>query len=235
MIFDAAFRAFRQVLSPPFRAVLWKTLALTIGLLVLVWAALTRLFSAWFAGTAAGVQYPWIDAYAVLLAGFGLVIGLAYLLPAVSILVAGFFLDDVAEEVEREDYPMDPPGRALPVSTALIEGARFGLTALGVNLIALLFFFIPIVNIVIFFGANAYLLGREYFTLAASRFRPLPEAREMRRRNGPLVMMAGGLLALLVVVPVLNLLTPLFGTALMVHLHKRLAAREARQGIPAQA
>jgi CysZ protein len=232
MIVDAAFHAFRQVLSPPFRSVLWKSLALTIGLLLLVWAALTKLFSSWFAGTAAVAQYPWIDAYAVLLAGFGLVIGLAYLIPPVSILVAGFFLDDVAEKVERADYPQDEPGRALPVSTALIEAARFGLTALAVNLLALLFFFIPVLNVVIFFGANAYLLGREYFTLAAGRFRPLSEARAMRVRNAPMVLLAGCLLAGMVAVPVLNLLTPLFGTALMVHLHKRLSAREQRAGLP---
>jgi Ca2+-transporting ATPase len=33
-------------------------------------------------------------------------------------------------------------------------------------------------------------------------------------------------------VPVVNLLTPLFGTTLMVHVHKRLAARERAAGPP---
>ncbi|MCX4195960.1 hypothetical protein OMR07_10480, partial [Methylobacterium organophilum] len=36
---------------------------------------------------------------------------------------------------------------------------------------------------------------------------------------------AGCLLAGLMIVPILNLLTPLFGIALMVHLHKRLSRR----------
>ena len=95
--------------------------------------------------------------------------GLAYVLPAVSALVAGYFLDDAAEIVERDDFPGDPRGRAMPLGRALIYGARFALLAIAVNLVALMLFFVPGVNLVAFFGANAYLLGREYFELAAAR------------------------------------------------------------------
>ncbi len=64
-----------------------------------------------------------------------------------------------------------------------------------------------------FFLANTYLLGREYFELAAARFRPLPEAGAMRRHHSATVMLAGALLAGLMVIPVVNLITPLFGIA----------------------
>ena len=47
----------------------------------------------------------------------------------------------------------------------------------------------------------------------------------MRVEHRGTVLLAGAMLAGLVLVPVLNLLTPLFGVALMVHVHKRLAAR----------
>jgi len=47
----------------------------------------------------------------------------------------------------------------------------------------------------------------------------------MRVENRLTVLAAGALMAALLLVPVLNLLTPLFGIALMVHVHKRLAAR----------
>jgi uncharacterized protein involved in cysteine biosynthesis len=39
-----------------------------------------------------------------------------------------------------------------------------------------------------------------------------------------MVFMAGALIAAFVSIPIVNLATPLFGTALMVHLHKRLEA-----------
>lgn len=86
-------------------------------------------------------------------------------------------------------------------------------------------FFVPVIGIAAFFAANAYLLSREYFEMAAARFRPLPEAAEMRRAFSVRTLGAGCLLAALMVVPILNLLTPLFGIALMVHLHKRLGRR----------
>jgi CysZ protein len=225
MLVSCAWRALNQIFSPPFRSVLWKSLALTVVLLAIVWLAITRFFSWWLSGVTAVENHPAIETYAVLLAGVGLVVGLGYLIPAVSMLVASFFLDDVAEKVERTDYPADEPGRALPTGTALAEAAKFALTMLGVNLIALLFVFIPGVNLAAFFIANAYLLGREYFALAAGRFRPLPEVAELRRRHPGTILAAGVLIAAFVVVPVLNLLTPLFGTALMVHLHKQLTTR----------
>jgi CysZ protein len=219
MLVESAAAALRQTFSPPLRAILWKSLGLTVGLLLLVWLGLTRLIQAFQASHHISTQYPILDNLAYYFAGFGLVVVLAYLMPAVSILVAGFFLDDAAEIVERTDFPDEPPGRAMPFGTAL----RFAGVTLLVNLAALVIFFVPVIGIAAFFAANAYLLSREYFEMAAARFRPLPEAAEMRRIFSVRTLGAGCLLAALMVIPILNLLTPLFGIALMVHLHKRLS------------
>lgn len=225
MLLRAALAAWRQVLSRPFRAILWKSIALTLALLGLVWFGLTRLFAAYLKDNPLSAQYPVLDGFAFFLAGAGLFVALAYVLPAVSALVAGFFSDDAAAIVERTDFPGDPPGQALPVGRALLYGLRFAGLSLVVNLAALTLFFIPLVNIAAFFTANAYLLGREYFELAAGRFHPAAEAAEMRAAFRPTVLLAGAMLAGLVLVPVLNLLTPLVGVALMVHLHKGLSGR----------
>jgi CysZ protein len=232
VLIQAAFAAWRQVLSGPLRRILWRSIALTIGLLVLLWFGLTRLFSYYLKGNPLSTDYPILDGFAFFLAGAGLLIALVYILPAVSALVAGFFLDDAAEIVERTDFAGEQPGRALPTGRALLYGLRFAGLALLVNLAALTLFFVPVVNVFAFFAANAYLLGREYFEMAAGRFRPLTEAAEMRREHRPTVLLAGAILAGLVLMPVLNLLTPLFGIALMVHVHKRLSARRLSDGRP---
>jgi uncharacterized protein involved in cysteine biosynthesis len=78
----------------------------------------------------------------------------------------------------------------------------------------------------IFFFATAWLLGREYFELAAMRFHPPAEAKALRKRNGSTVFLAGMFIAAFVSIPVVNLATPLFGMAFMVHMHKRLANGE---------
>jgi CysZ protein len=218
MLLYAAFAAWRQILSRPFRKILWRSLALTVALLALVWFGLTRLFSHYLQGHPLSVDYPILDGFAFFLAGAGLFVALAYVLPAISAVVAGYFLDDAAEIVERTDFPDDPPGRALPLGQALLYGLRFAGLSLLVNLIALMLFFVPVVNVAAFFG-------REYFELAALRFRPAAEAARMRTEFRPTVLLAGAMMAGLVLVPVLNLLTPLFGIALMVHVHKRLSAR----------
>ena len=89
-------------------------------------------------------------------------------------------------------------------------------------LAALVLLFIPGIGFAAWFAANAYLLGREYFELAAMRFRPAPEARAMRRYFAGPVFLAGLIVAGFVAVPVLNLATPLFAAALMARLHMRL-------------
>lgn len=225
MLIQSAFAALRQTFSPPLRAILWKSLGLTLGLLVLVWFGLTRLIQWFQASHHISEAYPFLDSLAYFLAGFGLFVALAYVMPAVSILVAGFFLDDAAEIVERTDFPTEPRGRALPWGTALLYALRFAGLTLLVNIGALIIFFVPVIGIAAFFAANAYLLSREYFEMAAARYRPLAEAAEMRRAHSGTTLAAGCLLAGMMVVPVLNLVTPLFGIALMVHVHKRLAGR----------
>lgn len=226
MLLGAAGQAWRQILSPPFRRILGLSLALTIALLVLVWVTLTQLFSVYLNANTLSGAYPILDTIAFFLAGAGLVVALAYLLPAVSALVAGYFLDDAAERVEAEHYPHDPPGTPLTTGRALLYGLRFAGLSVVVNAAALLLVFIPGVNLVAFFVANGYLLGREYFELAAGRFRPMKEAAALRVAHRGIVFVAGLMIAGLIVVPVLNLLTPLFGVALMVHVHKRLSRRD---------
>ena len=225
MVIRSALAAWRQVFSPALRGILVKSLALTLALLAFIWFALTKLFSTYLEGHSINADYPILDAFAFFLAGAGLFVALAYLLPAVSVLVAGYFLDDAAEVVERTDFPGEAPGQPLALGRALLYGLRFAGLSLLVNLAALILFFVPVVNIAVFFAANSYLLGREYFDLAAGRFMPMPEVTRLRMENRPTVLAGGALLAGLVLVPFLNLLTPLFGVALMVHLHKRLSAR----------
>ena len=230
MLIQTVFAAARDVFSPALRRILWKSIGLTLALLALVWFGLTRLLGSFLSTHDLSASYPILDSVAFFLAGFGLFVGLFYLLPAVSAIVAGYFLDDVAEVVEGKDYPADPPGQALPFGKAIFYGLRFGALSLAVNLVALLLLFVPGINIGVFFAANAYLLSREYFELAAGRFWSPEDVKRLRSEHRGTVLLAGVVLAGLVLVPVLNLITPIFGAAMMVHLHKQLMARRLADG-----
>jgi uncharacterized protein involved in cysteine biosynthesis len=234
MLDDAA-RALSQMLSPPLRAVLWKSIALALALIVVVGIALNRLI-VWFldAGSAAvesglgphahtpATVLAWLLSVA---AGLGIVVGSIFLMPAVTSFVASLFADEIAEEVERENYPADPPGVALPLWLALAEGVRTALLAIVVYIGATVLLLFAGFGAVIFFLATAWLLGRIYFDLAAMRFHAPAEAKALRKHNGGTVYVAGLLIAAFVSVPIINLATPLFAMSLMVHVHKRLNER----------
>lgn len=234
MILDAAFAAAARLPSREFRAVLFKTLGLTALALVGLWFAVAGLFEA-FALPPLQDLMPalpgwagWLGLAAAIIAGLALALGLGLLIAPVTAVIAGFFLDDVAEIVERQDYPDDPPGKALPLATAVLVSAKFLLlVALG-NLLALALLLVPGVNLIAFFVVNGYLLGREFFEFAAMRFRSEAEAKALRRRHGGTVFLAGLVIAAVLSVPLLNLLTPLFAAAMMVHLHKAVSAGERR-------
>ena len=225
MLIQAAMRALAQITAPPFRAIVWKSLGLTLALLALVWLALTRFLNWWLSQGAVVTDHPMIATIAAFMAGAGLFIGLAFLIPPVSILVASFFADDIADRIEREDYPQDQPGKPLPIGRAIFEALKLAALALGVNIIALLLLLVPGINVVAFLLANTFLLGREYFTIAAGRFLSPQEIAAMRSQNSFAVYFAGFMMALLMSIPLVNLFTPVFGTALFVHVYKGLAGR----------
>jgi uncharacterized protein involved in cysteine biosynthesis len=236
MLEDAA-RAISQMLSPPLRAVLWKSIGLALALIVVVAIVLNRLIS-WLLGAGSvavenglgphahmpSTVLGWVLSIA---AGLGIVVGSVMLMPAVTAFVASFFADEIADEVEREHYPADPRGVALPLWVAVIEGGKTALLAVLVYLCALPFLLFAGFGVVIFFLATAWLLGREYFDLAAMRFRPPDEAKAFRKHYAGTVFVGGLLIAAFVSVPIVNLATPLFAMSLMVHVHKRVGRRAA--------
>ena len=231
---DAAVKALSQILSPPMRSILWRSIGLALVLITVLAIGLQRLLS-WFAdlGRSLGSRrcsgpastrsinvLAWIVSIA---AGLGVVFGAVFLMPAITSLVASVFVDEVADHVEREHYPAERPGTALPLGLAMTEGVKTALLTILVYLIALPFVFIAGAGFIAFFIATAWLLGREYFELAAMRFRSPAEAKAMRKQNAAIVFTAGLVIAAFVSIPIVNLATPLFGMAFMVHMHKRLS------------
>ena len=232
MIFTSATQAFSDIFSAPFRAVLWKTLGLTAAVLIGLWFAIGSV-AEWLAVPLLSHLFPqdasWAQEAGTLagfLAGLALAVLLAFLIAPISALIASLFLDDVAEVVERETYPEVPEGRAMAFIPGLLASVKFlGVVLLG-NLLAFALLLIPGINIAAFFLVNGYLLGREYFEFAAMRYRSQAEAKALRARYRTTVFFGGLVVAAFLAVPLLNLLTPLFAAAMMVHLHQRVSKKE---------
>jgi CysZ protein len=218
---DAAFAALSQMFTQPFRKVLYKTLALTAALLAVAFVVLDRFFIQFIA-----LPYGWANILLSVLTGLGLIAALAFIIAPTSFVVAGFFFDDLAEVVERAAQPPGPIGRAPPLTDTIWLAVKFALVAVLVNIIALLLLLVPGLNAVAFFAANAYLFGRGYFELAAFRYLPLASVKRLRQRHALRLFAAGLVISAFVLVPVLNLLTPLFATAFMVRIAKDILRPE---------
>ena len=231
-MFRAAALALSQILAPPMRQVLLKAVGIALLIVVVLGIALHRLFSWLASGTVAwaeagyGSVPPGVWEVLVwvlsIVAGLGIITGAVFLMPAVVAFAGTFFVDEIADHVEREHYPSDPPGRGLPLGLGIVEGLKTALVALAVYVVALPFLLFAGLGLVVMFLAAAYLLSREYFLLAAMRFHPPPVAKELRREHRTQIFMAGLLIAIFVSIPIVNLATPLFATAMMVHMHRKL-------------
>jgi CysZ protein len=231
---DAAIKSLAQMASPPLRAILLKSIGLAIVLLIAIGIGIDRGLMLLVERGGALLEAHVPDAHTpvsilewllALVAGLGVVAGAIFLMPAVTALVASFFVDAIAEQVERTHYPADPVGRALPIGEAILEGVKAALLALLIYLCAVPFLLVAGLGFLIFFIATAYVQGRVYFELAAMRFHPAAEAKRLRRIHQGTVFVAGLFIAAFLSIPVVSLATPLFGTAFMVHIHKRLTRR----------
>lgn len=235
MIIDAALKALKRLFTPEFRVVFWKTLGLTLLLLTGLWISIRQIFLSyawpWMEQLLPGMPAwaGWLGIVAAIAAGLGLALVLALMIAPVTALVAGLFLDDVAEIVEREDYPLEASGTPLPIGRSVIVSLKFLSVVILGNIVALILLFVPGVNLIAFFVINAYLLSREFFEFAAMRHRSEVQAKELRSHYGVTIFLAGLLIAGFMAIPLVNLLTPLFAATMMVHLHKAISQREANR------
>ena len=212
----AAFQAFEDVFSQEFRRVLWKSIGLTIALFIAILISLEVALSMLTA-----VPWPWLETVLAVATGLGVFASLFFLIAPVTAVFAGLFLDEIADVVEKRHYPADPPGKPLSTGKAVFIAIQFGALVLIVNLLLLptLFFGIGAILMTV---ANAYFLGREYFSMIAMRHMPVREANRLRKASMGKIFAAGFIPAGLSMVPVLNILVPLFSTSYFVHIFKRI-------------
>ena len=223
-----AFRlALQQMTSDPaIRRVLWVSFAATI-LLVLTLPAL----AGWGLSFVQIANWSWVDTTIDILGGVAVLALGILLFPAIVGAVAGLFLDDVAQAVEARHYPALPPPRRQRIGEMVWGGIRFFLLLVAVNLVAVgIVLVVPGVNLLVFWLVNGYLLGREYFELVAARHVEPAAARALWRERQGRFVIAGLLLAAIMMVPVVNLVVPVLGAAFVTHVfHRTIGAAAGRR------
>ena len=221
-MFASARKAAAIIADPAFFAVVLKALALTVVL-----------FAILFAGAEYGLHRlpithtPALDAVLAIAASVLLFFLVMFLGAPVAALFASLFLDDIARSVEKRFYPADPPAPGAPFWYSLWLGLRLFLLLLSADALLLpADVLLPGFGNLLSLFANGWFLGREYFELVALRHLPAGRVDAIRRRRSASITGGGLLIALLAAIPLVNLVAPLFGVALMVHEFKRYVHEE---------
>lgn len=156
-----------------------------------------------------------------------------FLFPLLYPVLIGFFDEKIAEIIEREDYPQLPVANP-PFWPTLLNDAIFSLKAVCLNILFLPFWIIPPVGIIVYYLLNGYLLGTQFFRMAAGRRVSEAEAETLRKRAKKEILLGGIAIAFFATVPLLNLAAPLMGVAAMLHLFHSLKGNDKQQVIEAR-
>lgn len=226
MILSAFLKTLSQIGDRRFRKVLFLGITLTVALLVAVFAAFL-----WFLQITVGDQaviplvgeVTWLDDLLSWSSVFVMIVLSVFLMVPVASAITSMFLDEVAQAVEDRHYPHLPPATKVPFGEAVKDTINFLGILLGANILAIILYaMFPPAALFIFWGMNGYLLGMEYFTLAAIRRVGREGAKDLRRRYRGTIWLAGTLMAMPLSLPLVNLVIPILGAATFTHIYHGL-------------
>ncbi|WP_170532977.1 MULTISPECIES: EI24 domain-containing protein [Ruegeria] len=227
MILNAFFAALGQIGDPKFRAVILRGIGLTVALLIAACAG-----AIWLINRLSGdeISLPWIGAVPWLndvlnYSGIFVVLILpVFLMMPVASAITSLFLEEVAQAVEDKHYPTLPAVPGIPFNEGLRDAVSFMGVLVVANLLALILYaMFPPLAPFIFWAMNGFLLGREYFTLAAMRRIGRDGARKLRAKHSATIWLAGTLMAIPLSVPLVNLVIPILGVATFTHIYHKLS------------
>lgn len=227
MVLQALSLGWRDLLRPRIGSLVLAGIGLTLLLFVALQAATFWLIRTFLPGN---LSLPWIGTVdlgnALSWSSLALfpVMGF-FLMAPVAAGFAGLFSERVAEAVETIHYPARR-GHSLDFTDGLLESLALMAAVIGVALLSLILtpFLGPFAPL-LFYAANGWLLGREFFQMAARRHLDEPQATDLRRRHGGRVTAAGALVAIALTVPVVNIAVPLLAAASFTHLFHLLSGK----------
>jgi uncharacterized protein involved in cysteine biosynthesis len=218
-MFTPILRAIGQLGDPRLLGVLLACVALSAlafgGLSAgCAWAAHHYLAdNPWLAG------HPWLQAAVSGVSGLAAVLAAAWLFMPLAITIGGMFQEPVCRAVERRWYPGLAPARGSGVAAQIWDGVVLGLRMIVYSLAGLLVgLLVPGFGLALGVLITGWGLGRGMFASVAFRRMGRAEALSRYQDQRAMVLAQGMMLALLGCVPLLNLLLPILGPAVMVHM-----------------
>jgi len=205
-------RALAQFDDPAFTGVLLRSVGLALLSFVAIGAA-----CAWSVQTLLHAS-GWTGWLVGLLSTTGTALLALWLFLPTAMLIATLYIERIARAVDQRWYPGLPPPNGAALSIQLWDGLALAGRVLLLNLVALVLALgIPGIGLFLGWLISGWALGRGLFVAVAMRRMGLLQARAAYAAlRGP-VLLQGVLMAFAGSIPGVNLLVPIVGTAVMVH------------------
>ena len=209
----AFFRATGLILDPKARRILWYAIFSATSVLLLSWTIIYILLA-----KTIFFSISWIETSFDWLGGLATWALTWMLLPVTISIVIGLYLEEIANIFEKKYYPNSSNIRGAGTFNNVLTTLRFFLIMLSLNILILPFLLSGPLFPFVFYAMNGYLLGREYFELVALRRIRAVEVKTLRKKNMFKLFLTGVLLAFMLTTPIINLVTPIIATGMMVQL-----------------
>ena len=205
---------------------IFKTKLLTIMLACAILAIIVVLILVtaitWVSAVLIQIETEWIDTTVGWLIGLITGIGGWFMLPVLTVLIAGMFQETVIHRIEFVYYPDKIRSESPKFWPDIWHDIKLTIWALFLNLIILPFYFLGI-GFIVSIILNSYLLGREFFESAAGYHLGKPKAKNLGSQNRFIIFIGGLVITLMALIPVLNLFVPIFAVVWMVHVYHSIS------------
>ncbi len=175
----------------------------------------------WITAHFVNIERGWLDTLINWIAGILTGVGGWFMLPVLTVLIAGLFQERVIQRVDNLYYPEAKPHENLKFWPEIWHDIKFTAWALFLNLLVLPFYLFGI-GFLISILLNSYLLGQEFFEAAAGYHMGKANAKELSKEHRMLVYSGGFVITLLTLLPLVNLIVPVFAVVWMVHVYHQI-------------
>lgn len=220
-VISSLFKAFAQISDPRFRRVWFKGLIYSVILFILIVGG-----AAFGLSQIEAVGIAWIDWAITGLGGLGAFILALIFFPGLALMVISLLLDEICRAVEAHHYPDLPATRTQSWREIIGMVAQLAMLTVFLNIIVLPLYFVPILNVLVFYVLNGILLSREYYDMVSFRRFDPPQSVFMRRRHRPRLFTDGVVIAVLLSIPFIGWTMAVIATAFMVHEFEALKQKE---------
>jgi len=241
LVIRSAVRAFEDLAAPGIPKLFLLCVALTAGAAVIaigggVWAYQHLLIPSMPSPDdyGSGFLYDALNVGAWFLFLALLIAPMFLLFWSLMIFIAGFFDEHIAERIEQHRYPTLAIGTNRPFWPEFWQDVRFTIKILLYNIgLIIVPIFWPFWWL-LFPLLNGYVLGMYFFRMAGGRHIGREAAGTLAKQHRGKILLAGLGIVFAFTIPLVNLVVPFWGVALMVHLYHLIGKPAPQEVLPAE-